>query len=129
MRVEYWNPNAFDQEFEDVAVARIVEAAEVVADAARRSCPVGTVTRPMYKTGPYRNQPWTARDAGKLRDSIRIVQKHSKSGKPLMRKRNVRVYAGHFLAYYAAIVEYTNPFMRRALAQSMGRIKAIVGAK
>lgn len=129
MRVENWNPNVMDQTFEDVAVERLVEGAEVVAEKARRLCPAGTVSRPIYKKGPYAGQPWTARDAGQLRKSIRVVQKKTASGKPLMRRRNVRVYAGHYLAYYASIVEFSHPFMRPALAGSIGELKAITGAR
>jgi hypothetical protein len=129
MRVENWNPNKFDETFENVAIERLVEAAEEVAAAARRDCPVGTVTRPMYKRGPYAGQNWTARDGGQLRDSIRVVRQKSKSGKAFLKKRNVRVYAGHYLAYYARIVEFSNPFMRRALASSLGAVKSIIGAK
>lgn len=129
MRVENWNPNKFDETFESVAIERLVEAAEEVAAAARRDCPVGTVTRPMYKRGPYAGQIWTARDGGQLKDSIRVVRQKSKSGKAFLKKRNVRVYAGHYLAYYAQIVEFSNPFMRRALASSLGVVKSIIGAK
>jgi hypothetical protein len=129
MRVENWNPNAFDQEFEDVAVERLVLAAEVVKSNARLLCPVGTVSRPIYKTGPYAGKEWTSRDAGQLKKSIRVVLKKSKSGKPLTKIRNVRVYAGHYLAYYARIVEFGKPFMRPALAQSISTVKQILGVK
>jgi hypothetical protein len=129
MRVENWNPNVADQEFENVAIERLVEAAEVVADEARRRCPVGTVTRPMYKTGRYAGKEWTARDGGQLKGSIRVTQKKSKGGKPLSKKRNVRVYAGHYWAYYANIVEHYKPFMRTALANSLSAVKSIIGAK
>ena len=117
-----------DETFENVAIERLLEAAEVVADAARRNCPVGTISRPIYKRGPYAGQNWTARDAGMLRRSIRVVRKKTPSGKAFSRKRDVRVYAGHYLAYYAAIVEHSRPFMRPALAQSEGEIKSILGA-
>lgn len=129
MRIANWNPNVMDQAFEDVAIERLVGAAEVVADVTRRNCPVGTVSRPMYKTGPYAGQPWTARDAGQLKRSVRVTQKKSKSGKPLTRKRNVRVYTGHYLAYYASIVEHSKPFMRPALYATLSQVKAIVGAR
>jgi hypothetical protein len=129
MRVEDWNPNKFDETFENVAVERLVEAAEVVARQARQTCPVGTVTRPMYKRGKYAGQPWTARDGGGLKRSIRVTQKTSKQGRPLMRKRNVRVYAGNYFAYYADIVEHDRPFMRTALAQALPEVKQIIGAK
>ena len=130
MRVENWNPNVMDQAFEDVAIDRLVEAAEVVAKSARSKCPVGTVSRPIYKRGPYAGQPWTARDAGALKKTIRVVRKLTKSGKPLARKRNVRVYAGNFLVYYASIVEHAGKaFLRPALTQSIPEIKSIVGVQ
>jgi len=130
MRVENFNPNKFDETFESVAVERLVEAANVVAGSARQKCPVGTISRPIYKTGPYAGQSWTARDAGQLKRSIRVTQRKSKSGKPLTKKKNVRVYAGHFLAYYAKIVEFGGKaFMRPALNSSISEIKQIIGAR
>jgi hypothetical protein len=127
MRVENWNPNVMDETFENVSVERLVEAANAVADAARRECPVGTKSRPIYLRGKYKGQNWTARDAGQLKRSIRVVTKQTLSGKPLWRKRNVRIYAGHYLAYYARIVEFNNPFMRRALYNSLSQVKSIIG--
>lgn len=129
MRVEHWNPNVMDESFAEVATARLIEAAEVVAQAVRAKCPVGTTSRPIYKRGPYAGQAWTARDAGQLKKSIRVVTKKSKYGKEIWRQRNVRVYAGHYLAYYASIVEHTKPFMRPAFYGSIPAIKSIVGAK
>lgn len=129
MRVEHWNPNVADQSFEDVAMDRLLAAAEILAGNVRRRCRTGTLSRPMYRSGPYAGQPWTARDAGQLKESVRVTQKHSKTGKPLMSKRNVRVYAGHFLAYYASIVEHYTPFMRPAVTESLEAMKAAVGAK
>lgn len=130
MRVENWNPNVMDETFENVAIERLVEAANVVARSARQRCPVGTVSRPIYKTGRYAGQYWTARDAGQLKKSIRVVQKKSKSGRPLSRKRNVRVYAGHRKAYYAKIVEFNQrAFLRPALNSSIPEIKQIIGAR
>ena len=120
----------YDLDFENVAIERLIEAAEVVAASARDSCPEGKLSRPMYKRGPYANQPWTARDAGALKKTIRVRQKTSKSGKPLKRKSNVRVYAGNYLVYYASIVEHAiRPFMRVALTNSHSQIKSILGAE
>jgi len=130
MRVEGWNPEKYDLEFENVAMDLLVEAAEAVADAARARCPVGTVSRPIYKRGPYAGKPWTARDAGALKKTIRVRQKHSKSGKPLKRKSNVRVYAGNYLVYYASIVEHAGrAFLRPAILNSHAKIKQILGAE
>ena len=129
MRVEAFNPNKFDETFETVAVERLVEAADVVAAAARRRCPVGSLSRPMYRLGAYAGQAWTARDAGQLKKSIRVVRKKTRSGKAFSRKRDVRVYAGHYLAYYARIVEFSRPFMRPALEGSIPAIRSILGAR
>ena len=129
MRVEAWNPNVMDQTFEAVAVERLVEAAEVVADAARNRCPSGTVSRPIYRRGPYAGQAWTARDAGALKKSIRVVRKRTRSGKAFSRKRDVRVYAGHYLAYYARIVEFSRPFMRPALEGALPSVRSILGVR
>lgn len=129
MRVEGWNPEMYDEVFERATMDRLVEAAEVVAASARRNCPVGTLSRPMYKRGPYAGKEWTARDAGALKKTIRVVQKLTKSGKPLKRKSNVRVYAGNYLVYYASIVEHAvKPFLRVALINSHSKIKSILGA-
>lgn len=130
MRVEGWNPEMYDLDFENATVERLVEAAEVVADSARRNCLVGTLSRPMYRRGPYAGQQWTARDAGALKKTIRVVQRRSRSGRPLKRKSNVRVYAGNYLVYYAKIVEHAMiPFMRVALTNSHSQIKSILGAE
>jgi hypothetical protein len=130
MRVEAWNPEKYDEQFERASLERLVEAAEAVADAARSNCPVGTISRPIYKRGPYAGRPWTARDAGALKKTIRVRQKTSKNGKPLQRKSNVRVYAGNYLVYYARIVEHSGrAFMRPAIWNSLGRIRQILGAK
>ena len=129
MRVENFNPNKFDETFENVAIERLVEGAEVVATKARQNCPVGTKSRPMYKRGPYAGKAWTARDAGQLKKSIRVVRKKTKSGIALSKKRDVRIYAGTFLAYYAQTVEFCRPFMRPALVQSIPEIKFIIGVR
>ena len=130
MRVEGWNPEKYDLEFENVAVERLVEAAEHVASVARKACPVGTISRPIYKRGPYAGMSWTARDAGALRRSIRVRQKHSKHGKLLWRRRDVRVYAGNYNVYYASIVEHAGKsFMRTAIWNSTAQIKSILGAE
>ena len=126
MRIENWNPNSWDQTFENVSMKRLLDAAEVIAKATRRKCPVGTITRPMYKSGPYAGQFWTARDAGELKRSVRVVRQKTKSGKAFSRKRNLRVYAGHKKAYYASIVEYSKPYLRPAQAATLSQVKAII---
>ncbi len=160
MRIVNWNPNKFDETFEDIAIDRLVAAAEVVAKKARDLFPeTKGISRPKYKTGKYAGLPWTSRDAGRLKKSIRVVRKKTKSGKAFSRKRNVRVYAGHYKAYYPVWVESgsstakrkvnrkgkqkisaknvefgsgripARPFMRPAFYGSIDEIKSIVGAK
>lgn len=112
---------------ENVAVEKLEACAEALAAEARRLCPVGTVSRPIYARGPHKGQPWTARDKGQLKRSIRVTRKRSSSGKPLMRKRDVRVYAGHYLAYYASIVEHAGKaFMRPAVYAAHAKMVSII---
>ena len=137
MRVESFNPNRMDQTFENVAVERLVEAAKVVRDSVRGKCPTGTLNRPMYKSGPYSGAPWTSRDNGRLKRSVRVTRQRTKVRKALSKKRNVRVYAGSFPpgvqdednAYYAAIVEYYTPYMRSGFYSALGQVNQIIGAR
>lgn len=131
MRAVNWNWDEADRMVAKASIERVRKAAEVVADRARRECPVGTISRPMYKTGPYAGQSWTARDRGSLVRSIRVVEKHEeKWGYAFkafgMTHGLIRVYAGNFLAFYARIVEYSNPFMRRALWGTHAEVKKIL---
>lgn len=128
MRLEDWNPTQYDQLFEDVAMFRMEQAANIIKRKAKRNCPKGTVSRPIYKSGPYAGMPWTARDAGQLSKSIRVTRKLTPKTKALSKKRNVRVYAGHYLAYYSAIVEFYTPYMRPAWYTSLPRVKRMIGA-
>lgn len=127
MRVSNWNPQAFDGEFMNASMDRLRDAAEVVANKARAKCPVGTISRPIYKTGKYAGQPWTARDEGALKKTIRVVEKKEKFRTILIEMRNIRVYAGNYLRYYAQIVEYNGKqFLRPALNSSKSEIKSIL---
>ena len=126
MRISGWNPQKFDREFDHVSRERLMKAAKVLKAEVRRRCPIGTVSRPMYRTGRYAGQPWTARDAGQLRKSVRIVEKRTKTGR-LSKKMNIRVYVGHYKAYYADIVEFYTPFMRPALERTLPMIETMIG--
>jgi HK97 gp10 family phage protein len=116
---------------------RAIESARNLMDefviAAKRACPIGTVTREgkfvsvdvsfTPKRGPNKGERvqfttdkrWTGRYPGQLRDTIRRVEKAS-------RPANIRVYAGNFKVYYAHMVEYgtvkspPHSFMRRTFA-------------
>lgn len=100
-RIDFWDPKPLKQEIIRNGMKRLEKAAEVVKGKAR-SNPVisrSTVTRPMYKTGRYAGQFWTARDAGALKKSIRVVKKRGSE------KLNIRVYAGTAKVHYACIYD------------------------
>jgi hypothetical protein len=119
-RIGFWNPKIADKEIMPNAMKRLKKSAEVVATKARAKCPVGTTSRPMYRTGRYAGQYWTARDAGALKKTIRVVEKRESNA------RNIRVYAGTKKVFYAQIVEYYQPFLRKALNASKSQIKGIL---
>jgi len=125
-----------DATFENVAVERLVKAAKVVRAKTKRklAAQIGRgkttgINRPVYLTGDYAGEPWTAREFGQMLDSVRVVRKRTKVRKALSKKRSVRIYAGHYLAFYANIFEYYRPFMRPALEESVPMIKTLIGAK
>jgi HK97 gp10 family phage protein len=108
MRVSNWQPQKFDGEIIAASMDRLQEAAEVVAEDARRRVPVLS---------------------GKLKKSIRVVRLWDSKA------RNIRIYAGNRDkggAYYAHMVEYgtvkmrAKPFLRLALNSSKGRIQSIL---
>lgn len=161
MRVASWNPNKFDEIFENIAMDRLEEAADVVAERASHNLNNlrrGNISRPVYKSGPNKGKNWTARNPGTLKKSVRVVRKKGKGGKAFSRKRNIRVYAGHYLAYYPYWLEYgtsnvkrkhnkqnkgkflkdvelgnsrtpAQPFLRPAFYGSMNDIKYAIGAR
>lgn len=128
MRVVNWSWKEADEMVAKGARARQLKAANVLADEVRRRCPVGTVSRPMYRRGPYAGQPWTKHDAGALKRSIRVVEKKGAgfTGHVIKDLGGVRCYAGHYYAWYAAIVEYFKPFMRPAVEASKTKVKNIL---
>jgi HK97 gp10 family phage protein len=122
MKLINWNPDLASDEITKTMMNRLEKAAELVATRARQNVPVGK-DRPPYKTG----KEWTARKAGALKKSIRVVRL---KGDP---KLNIRVYAGNSGdVYYAHFVEYgtakmaAKPFMRPALSASKSDIKTIM---
>ena len=126
MRIDSFNPQKFDRQFDDVTRDRLMKAAKVVKAAVRRRCPVSTLTRPMYRSGPYAGAEWTKRDGGALRKSVRVVELKTKTGR-ISKKKNVRVYCGNYFAYYADIVEFSRPFMRPAWAETQHIVESIIG--
>lgn len=126
MRIEGWNPNRFDLEFDTITLERLEKAARVVKAVVRRRCPVGTISRPMYRSGKYKGQDWTSRDAGRLRKSVRIRGLKTKTGRK-SKKKNVRIYVGDKMAWYADIVEFYTPFMRPAWEEAAPMVETIIG--
>jgi HK97 gp10 family phage protein len=115
-----WHPEQITAEIEKLAMDRLEKAGEVIAASARQKVPVGK-DRPPYRT---RNIKWSARKAGALKNSIRVVRL---KGDP---KMNIRVYAGSKEVFYARWVEYGSvhnqtprkPFLRPALNESKSSI-------
>jgi len=132
-RVSNWKIERFDGEFAKASMERLRAAAEVIAGKARSLCPVGTVSRPVYKRGPYAGKEWTRRDAGALKKTIRVVERVAKAqpGHAMVTvNRNIRVYAGNKTVFYAQIVEYSGKaFLRPALNASKEQIRAILEGK
>jgi hypothetical protein len=128
MRVEGWNPSVLDDLVNEAMPERLREAAEYLAATVRPKVPVGTVSRPIYRRGRSAGQFWTARDAGELRRSVRVVRRHGKSGRILLQAKNIRVYVGHAKAWYAAIVEYQTPYLRPAFYAALDGMRRILGA-
>jgi len=81
-----------------------------------------------HKISKYAGKWWTARDAGELLRSVRVVKPLT----PDPKDRNIWVVVGNSKAYYAAIFEYsTDPnhghkFYRPALASAKPRIKSVI---
>ncbi len=132
MRVANWDPSVLN-EFKGIAYGRLLDAAHVVKDNTVRRLRgqiKRNISRPVYKKGPYAGQPWTARHAGALLKSVRVVQKKEDIGMSASKVAdftNIRVYAGNYMAYYADIFEFYTPYMRPAWDASQGDIQRICG--
>ncbi len=138
MRVAKWDPGVLG-DLKGVAYERLLQAAYVVKDRAvqRLRGHIGSgkttgINRPVYKTGPFSGQKWTAREFGNLLKSVRVVEKKewtNQSGRVLAEYMNIRIYAGNNLAYYALVFEYYKPFLRSAFEGSVGEIRSILGVE
>jgi HK97 gp10 family phage protein len=119
MRVSNWRPQKFDGEIITASMDRLERAAEVIAEGARQRVPVGVNV-------PKGKGKWSGRDAGTLKRSIRVVRLHGDT------RRNIRIYAGSKIAFYARFVEYgtikmsARPFLRPALNASKSTIQSIL---
>jgi len=132
-RIAFWDVKPLNQEIMRNGMRRLRKAGEVVARKARSKFPpIGSknISRPMYQRGRYKNQPWTARVAGSLKKTIRVVEKHGAEAGPYVEIRagqlNIRVYAGTKMVYYAQIVEFYTPYLRPALNASRSKILSIM---
>jgi hypothetical protein len=127
-RIAFWNPQEGLDKFIPEAMNRLDKCAELLktntkaklASAVRHS-----ISRPAYKSGPYAGKTWTAREAGALLKTVRVVKKHGSNA------RNVRVYVGNYEVYYGKIFEYSVPpkghaFFRPAISQSKSGMKNII---
>jgi len=126
MRVVNWNWKEANEMVAKETRKRQLKAARILKNEVHRRCPVGTVSRPIAKKGVYAGQPWTKHDAGNLKRSIRVVEREEKYGFKLAQYGEVRVYVGHYMAWYAQIVEYFKPFMRPSINATLARIKNIL---
>jgi len=119
MRVANWNPAKADPEIMGAAMDRLVAVGNVIAEKARQKCPVGIDI-------PKGKGKWSGRDAGALRDSIRVVRRFGDD------RRNIRIYAGSRKVFYARWVETgtvkmkKRPFLRPAVYASKAEAKQIL---
>ena len=111
----YWNPKVTVEQPTKIAGERLSQAAELLADKTRtnlRTIIQHQVSRPVYGDRRYRGKVskdagkwWTARDAGELLKSVRVVKKEDN---PL----NVWVMVGQSKAYYSAMFEFASSVKR-----------------
>lgn len=120
MRIENFNPKVNDAEIYAEAMNRLEAAANAVLRRAKANCPVGKVRRPVAKRGAGSGKPWTAREPGSLKNSIRVIRKYGDQ------KHNVWIIAGNKNVHYAQIVEFRTPFLRPALYGSSSEIATII---
>jgi len=112
------------------AMRRLELAGEILAKKIRANLQAQiknpNYSRPPYKTGPYAGKWWTARDAGELLRSVRVVKKNDSI------HRNIWVIVGNSKAYYSAIYEYATDskrgkkFYRPALAAARPSMKSVI---
>jgi hypothetical protein len=127
-----WNPAAYDEIFADLSMDVLRDAAQIIAANVRARCPVHEPEGIMYRKAK-KGVPWTARTGGTLKKSIRVVEKYEvQYGTKVFDDRNIRVYAGHYMAYYARIVEKVHPtkslWMRRGFTSSKPAIRSLLNS-
>jgi streptomycin 6-kinase len=142
MRVEFWNPHIADEALKEVAMARALDAAYLLKDrvvqrlrseiGATGAKPINRgVYKRIYPKGKYHYTGiwWTARRAGQLLESCRVVRRMKKdvSGNNIFEKDNIWVMVGNKAAYYAEIFEFKRPFFRPTVDASIQEIRSAMG--
>jgi hypothetical protein len=132
MKIE-WNPNDVNRMIENTSVERLEKAAKILRAAVKKrlAAQIGKgkttgINRPVYLTGTDAGAPWTAREFGAMMNSVRVTRKRTPKTKALSKKRNVRVYVGHYLVWYASFFEYYRPFARPAYKESLPMIWSMI---
>jgi hypothetical protein len=126
-----FNFEQYDGQLAKSCMERIREAGELIRDEVKMKCRVGSINRPPYKTGKYPNQSWTSREAGAMRNTVRVVEKKGESG---LKNRNIWVMAGNYKAWWAIQMEYGRrgwkggalPFMRPGADSARSRVQSII---
>lgn len=136
MRVTFWNPKLADVDVIPSAMLRLELAGNILADRTRQNLRalirrpgmVGryALNRPVYRRGKYAGRSWTARQAGDLLASVRVVKHYSSN------IRNIWVMVGNKKVYYGLPFEYATrpaygrPFFRPAIESSRALMKSVI---
>lgn len=124
MRVADWRGKEVFAEIAEQALKNANLLMDDVVEAAKRRCPVGTISRPggwstanvSFTPGTGKNKGrlveftgkrWRGREPGDLRNTIRRVTKKGTG--------NIRVYAGNFKIFWAHMVERGTDVVTRSL--------------
>jgi len=121
------NFKQYDEVIAKACMDRIRVAANVLKNAAKERCVIGTVNRPLKPGQKY----WMEREVGAMRKTIRTVEKTGEKG---LTGRDVRVYAGNFKTWWATQMEFgrggwkggRRSFMRPAIRATKSEIKFIL---
>jgi hypothetical protein len=133
MKIDFRELKKWNIDLDKITRDKLIKGAEIVKAAARRRCPVGTITRPMYRRGKYAGQDWTSRDGGRLRKSIQHTKGHDwvHGIGEMLPGRSIAIIAGNYWAWYADIVEHDRftPYMRPALEESIPMLRTLWGVE
>jgi HK97 gp10 family phage protein len=121
------NFKQYDEVIAKACMDRIRVAANVIKEAAKSRCVVGTVNRPLKPGQKF----WMEREVGAMRKTIRTVEKTGEKG---LVSREVRVYAGNKKTWWATQMEFgrggwkggRRSFMRPAIKATNVEVKHIL---